>query len=294
MVEHFYLIGAPKCGTTSLAAWLSAHSEVYIPPQKEIHYFNSDMKHRFVTDRTTYESVFAGVTRDHRARGDASVWYLYSREAVPNIEEYSSGARYIVCLRNPVDMAYSLHGQQVYSLNEDVLDFADAWNLSGLRSEGGCIPANCQDPTTLIYTETCMLGEQIQRLLECVPRERVQFLMLSDLAGKPQACLDSVTDFLGLKRSQGIVTDHRNAARVHRSRTFAQGLKLAGRLRTWFGIERSFGILRGLETLIAHEKERPTLPPEVRRHVADTFRSDVDLLWRLTGLDLSRWEDFEQ
>ena len=39
---NLYIIGAPKCGTTSIANWLNCHSECFLPEVKEPHYFNSD------------------------------------------------------------------------------------------------------------------------------------------------------------------------------------------------------------------------------------------------------------
>ena len=110
---NFFILGAPKCGTTSLATWLGAHPQVYMSPDKEPHYFNADDRHPGVSSLERYEQLFAGAGAEHAAVGEASVWYLYSKVAVANIEEYCQEPRYIVCLRNPVDMAHSLHEQQV-------------------------------------------------------------------------------------------------------------------------------------------------------------------------------------
>ena len=82
---NFFILGAPKCGTTSLASWLSDHPHIFIPPIKEPHYFNTDDQHRNIRRRLDYEKLFRGVTEKHIGVGEASVWYLSSEVAVRNI-----------------------------------------------------------------------------------------------------------------------------------------------------------------------------------------------------------------
>lgn len=95
---NFFIIGAPKCGTTSLAHWLAQHPEVFMSPVKEPHYFSTDFPLTSWRDPDDYHSLFEGADTHHKAVGEASVWYLRSREAVPQIEAHYPGARYIVML----------------------------------------------------------------------------------------------------------------------------------------------------------------------------------------------------
>ena len=44
-IPDFFIVGAPKCGTTAMYQWLQAHPEVFVPV-KEIHYFGRDLDHR--------------------------------------------------------------------------------------------------------------------------------------------------------------------------------------------------------------------------------------------------------
>lgn len=110
---NFFIVGAPKCATTSIAQRLSEHPQVYMSPIKEPHYFNTDTKYNSCRSLQEYQRLFAGVTSNHLAIGEASTGYLYSKVAVENIEKYSPGARYIVCLRNPIQMAVALHEEEL-------------------------------------------------------------------------------------------------------------------------------------------------------------------------------------
>src|SRR5271168_2527435 len=164
----FFIIGAPKCGTTSLAAWLSEHPDIYMS-LKEPHFFNTD-HNRFLNTLEGYERLFVGAGERHAAVGEASVWYLSSSTAVKNILDYSPQARFIVMLRNPVDMVISLHEEQLFTGREDVADFAEAWNLQDQRRNGRRLPTMVWEPKYVQYGDLCSLGAQVARLLEAVPR----------------------------------------------------------------------------------------------------------------------------
>jgi hypothetical protein len=108
---NFFIIGASKCGTTSLCRWLSEHPNVFICPEKEPHFFNTDDVQRGTSTLGKYEALFAGVKKEHTAIGEASVWYLSSSAAVPNILAYQPDTKFIVMVRSPLQMAPALHAQ---------------------------------------------------------------------------------------------------------------------------------------------------------------------------------------
>src|SRR5690349_11404630 len=81
---NFFILGAPKCGTTSMAKWLSDQPEIFISKHKEPHYYNTDGK-RVVLEYRHYLSLFENATGFHKIIGEASTGYLYSKQAVPNI-----------------------------------------------------------------------------------------------------------------------------------------------------------------------------------------------------------------
>src|SRR3954454_20333199 len=39
VLPNYLIVGAPKCGTSSLARWLEQHPDVYMVPEKELHFF---------------------------------------------------------------------------------------------------------------------------------------------------------------------------------------------------------------------------------------------------------------
>ncbi len=132
---NFFIIGAPKAGTTALSEYLRGHPQVFFSEPKEPHFFNDDFSARHTYDMDTYLSYFKDADEEYKAIGEGSVFYLSSKNAVPNILKKNPNAKFIVMLRNPVSMAQSWHAQAIHSFGETVLDFDKAWHLQDKRKE---------------------------------------------------------------------------------------------------------------------------------------------------------------
>ncbi|MEM7187506.1 MAG: sulfotransferase, partial [Bacteroidota bacterium] len=242
---NFFIIGAPKCGTTSMAQWLSEHPNIFMSKVKEPHYFNKDHRHRVVTDRTHYLSLFKDAGPEHHVIGEASVWYLYSEEAVDHILDASTDSpiRFVVMLRNPVKMAYSLHEQQVFNMNEPETNFLEAWKLQDERKQNKNLGITTRDPQLLVYGEVCKLGAQLQRLYEKVPKEQVKVVLLDDIKENALGVYRDVLSFLEVPYDERISFEAENTAKVRRSPVLAQTTKLLGKTKQKLGITKGFGLL---------------------------------------------------
>lgn len=80
-------------------------------PTKEPRFYSTDFPVSTPLSKNAYLDLFAPATSKHKAIGEASVWYLLSEYAVPSIHDEDLNTKYIVMLRNPVEMASSLHWQ---------------------------------------------------------------------------------------------------------------------------------------------------------------------------------------
>jgi hypothetical protein len=285
---NFFILGAPKCGTTSLAAWLAEHPNIYLSPIKEPHFFNTDHQ-RSLTSLKGYERLFANAGEQHRAVGEASVWYLYSSVAVKNILNYNPEARFMVMLRNPVEMAPSLHEEQVFTGRENVTDFVEAWDLQDVRRRGHHLPVMVGDPKFVQYGELCSLGAQLARLLETVPLGRVKLLLLEDVAGNPSAAYRSVLDFLGVDDDQRCEFLTHNQAKTRRWNKLVSLAWAISSTRRLLGIEHGFGLWKRIDAMNRIERPRRPISQEMKRTLRDYFASDIGLLQSLIGRDLSHW-----
>jgi len=258
-------------------------------PRKEPHFFNVNSlpATRTLAD---YEALFAGVNAAHHAIGEASTHYLFAPEAVPGILEYQPDAKFIVCLRNPLEMAPSLHGECVAQGWDDEADFARAWALQAARQRGESLPKTVRDdPDRVQYGAYCRLGEQLARVYDQVPRARVLPLLLEDLRQDPQHHYRKTLAFLGLPddgRSDFPVV---NAARPTRWPLLSRLMRRSSQLRSALGIHGDWGIVAALRRLNSHDAPRPPVSAEMQQTLRTFFADDVERLGTLLNRDLTHW-----
>jgi len=195
---NLFIIGAPKCGTTSMAKYLGDHPDVFFSDPKELHYFCTDFskEHKNKTSKKGYLKAFKG-EENYKVLGEGSVDYLYSKEAIPKILEFNPDSKFIVMTRDPVEMFHSLHFQLLKTLDEDIQDPERAWRARKRRKEGELTPSTCIRPSLLLYGEVCKLGKQIERLLKTLPDEdKVKIIKLEELAESPKEVYENTLNFL--------------------------------------------------------------------------------------------------
>ena len=101
--------------------YLARHPAVFMAP-KEIHYFGSDLKVKRRNTEAEYLQFFKEAGTE-KIIGEASVWYLFSKNAAKEINDFSPGSKILIMLRNPVHLLYSIHSQHLYDGNEVETDF---------------------------------------------------------------------------------------------------------------------------------------------------------------------------
>ncbi len=285
---NLFLIGAPKCGTTSLAAWLALDPNIWFSPIKEPHWYSDDIGYSGgVGSAEAYLELFAA-GRDRRWRAEGSVWYLMSRTAVPRILADVPDARFIVMVRNPLEMAPSLHAQNLYAGTEPIRSFAEAWRVQAERRQGRSLPVLCQEPQMLQYGEACKSGAHLERLFLRVPRSRVHVIVFDDLRSNEGATLRAVQKFLELPWNPAAFP-HSNPAKQPRSILLRRAIRTLGQVKGALGISASLGVLRRLAISNTVAGRKGDLADELRREMADYFAADVALLGSLLGRDLRHW-----
>lgn len=197
-----FLVGAPKCGTTALAATLAGIPKIAFSSPKEPHFFTTDLPEKVQkpTDVEGYhQRYFPAVKPPGTLWCDGSIWSMYSEVALPAIRAYNPRAKIIAVLRDPARAAFSLHQQQIFQRNEDILDFPAAWAMSERRFARLDAPATISvDPRELAYRQVFDFHAQLCRIFECFPVEQVLILQHRDLLENGEDTLRRVCAFLGV------------------------------------------------------------------------------------------------
>jgi len=291
-IPSFFIIGAPKCGTTALSLYLSEHPDVLFSNPKEPRYFHTDFgeRHRATLSQEEYDACFVwNGDIPPKTIGEGTVWYLYSRDAVPKILTLNPKAKFIVMARNPIDLAYSLHSQFLYGGYENIEDFSEAWHAQDKRRRGENLPPLCADRKLLLYGDVAALGTQIERLLARARRDRVHLVLFDDFARDVRAVYNDVLAFLQLDPDDRTAFPQINVNKVVTWRRTARALHFLSAIKQRLRVRRSFGVWCSLAPYLTRPEPRVPMDPDLRAELQAHFRPEIEKLSRLFDRDLSEW-----
>jgi len=292
--QQFFIVGAPKCGTTSLYRWLRTRKKVFMSNPKELYYFDKDFEtdKGYINEYDQYMKCFDDVKAHHRAVGEATTTYLHSKKAIPGIEERYETPKYIVMLRHPADMAYSLHNHLIYKGEEHITDFEEAWNKSTERRQGEYVKWYCSEPKLLDYKNACRLGEQLERMLSIVPRSRAKLIFLEQLKVDPKREFDNVMTFLSIRDYRYPGFKPQNKAKEKKSRLLQRvtnNLRYTARIVREYTGPLGTSIIKNMKKINTQKKNNKKIEKALRRKVTRFFEDDIRKLSRLTDRNLNHW-----
>jgi hypothetical protein len=297
---NFFIVGSPKCGTTSLSAYLRVHPNIFMSIPKEPSYFANDFPGiQFVQNRNDYLRLFSKTGDQHLAIGEASPAYIFSRNAIENIRAFNRQSKIIIMLRKPVDMLLSYHAQLVYSLFENVMDFEKAWHLQKERARGLWIPRTCREPKFLQYRHVASFGRHMQRILDLFSRDQIHVVFFEEFIRDTKDSYRGILNFLGVpddERTQfPVVNERKSFVSSKINRALHLPPKLLYRILNLFnGTPIGHGLLKCHEAIKqANSKplEKISTSQHLRLQINSELQTDIELLSRLLDKNLSHWVD---
>lgn len=291
-VPSFFIVGAPKCGTSSMEIYLGEHPEIFMSPRTEMNFFGRDLSiRRRVETLAEYLSYFEEAGQE-QCIGEKSATYLMSKTAAAEIHAFNPRAKIITMLRNPVDAMYSLHGQLLHGANETIVDFEEALDAQSARRRGRRIPPEVQNPSLLLYEEVFAYPEQLHRFHSVFGRDRVHTILLDDVRKDPGEIYRRLLAFLDVSQ------DHRpEFVQYNRAKSYIPNLgarrfmkahpevsKLIHRILPGRAIEL------GRRSLAFFQRQRSgELSPDLRSRLQARFSDQIGELEGLIDRDLSHW-----
>jgi hypothetical protein len=212
MLPGFLIVGAQRCGTTSMARILSQHPAVAnAAMHREVHYFDN------AYDRSLawYRSHFPLAVRARRAAAalnvapvafESSPYYMFHPLAAQRIVRDLPGVKLLVLVRDPVERTYSAHAHEVaHGFETEPFERAMELEERRLKGEAERILAepayNSHSHQHHSYRARGRYAEQLERLAELFGPERIHVVDSGDFFARPATSYGRVLDFLGLPRA---------------------------------------------------------------------------------------------
>jgi hypothetical protein len=265
------IIGVLRSGTTSLARYLGAHPDAFVPPEKELHFFDSN----FDRGDRWYRSFFADAG-DASAVGEATPNYFFSSLALQRMASVIPDARLIAILRQPVDRAYS-HYWMNRERGRERRSFVQAIDEepSVVRSalSKGDIPKR-------VYLERSRYADRLATISEIYPRDSLLVVLTDDLVADPEHTFARACGHLGIdpsERPDRLGEPLNQYVRIRSTRVRDAGRKI------------THPIGRVIRRLNVRKRPYPPLDPELRRRLTRQMEDEIVAVERWLDRDLDVW-----
>lgn len=299
----FFILGAPRCGTTALSTYLTEHPRIGFSKPKETQFFCTDLPGiRFHTqDPQEYLKLCFGhcVGKDYYAVGEGSVWNLYSKQAVPNILRFNPKARFVIMVRNPIDLCVALYEKRREMLQEDQTDFEQAWRLEEKRRRGRSIPAFFRKEIGVPgYFDVASLGEQVERAFSLIPPQQRLLIVFDDFLADVAAVYAQVLAFLGVAHDGRKEFPRINEGqKIRHPRLWAltwgtllRAQPLVDPLKRMLNVSTLDIYPRLSRLFLRGRPERPAISHALRTEMRACFDEDIKRLSAVIGRDLTGWK----
>ena len=263
-LPDFIIVGAMKCGTSTLAAQLAAQPGLFMTTPKEPNYFSDDDV--FAKGPEWYRSLFDAAAPGD-IKGEASTHYTKlprHPDALPRMRKMLDAPKIIYLIRNPLDRAIS-HYIHEWTMGVMSKDIQKAFATHEELAAYGCY------------------ADQIAPYVDAYGTENVLVLSLEAMKSAPQQVLERSCEFIGYQGSPAWVEEQ---AQVNVSSERIRKFPLHGLV---FDNPVAAALRRTLVPQSLRDRlkkkfqmqKRPELPPAVRDDLSQVFAHDFERLCTL-------------
>jgi hypothetical protein len=283
----FIGVGVQKSATTWIFNNLLDHPEICGPEMKETGFFMNKYSSPFVAGKRKitdfaekrniedYEKLYSHC--ENKIKGEFTPCYLYYEETLPLIKKYNPDVKIILCIRNPIDRAFSHYLNEFYRLNLKVT-FSEATKIDDEILKKG------------------LYSKQIQRLFSLFNKNQIFICFYDDIFKDPVLFIQKIYSFLGVnsKYNPVLVNSFLNI-RKDGLKSWARFLhmKITPILRKvgLGGFIKKSPRLRNLFNKIAKKKDpKKNLSNEERSWLLNYYKEDLEKLSSILDKDFSNWK----
>ena len=285
---NFFIVGAPKAGTTSLYEYLNNVSGIYMSPVKEPHFFDAksipeewiDMTP--IRDKQKYLKLFSNA-KDEKIIGEASPSYLADPEAVNLIHQVSPNAHILISLRDPIERAFSHYLMYVRDSN---------WSHSFHEQIEKELRNDLDPKGQNIRLRLGMYHDDVKKFFDVFGSHQIKVVIFEEWIKDSQNSIQDIIQFLGIdQKLEKFVEEKHNLY-------FADKNLLARKIRTSKILSK---ITKNIMSEDVRKKIRnkyfvidgnkPKIDVGDRKFLIKYYQNDVRKLEKLLGKKLP-WKNF--
>ncbi len=281
-LPNFFVVGSPKCGTTSVYHYLSKHQDIFLPSKKELNFFSSEEIIRqnlyydsfMVDDFNHYKDLYKN-SHNFCAKGDFSVSYLFYKDVPKKIKDCVPDAKIIIFLRNPLDRSYSHY----------LMDF----RLGYINNSIEQIIKNPKKFNTYYQQiiELSMYFNQVKRYKDLFG-DNVKIILFEQLKNDTASTINSILDFINVDKNVDLITDIKHNSFKMPKNNLVKKIYNNKKIRTFFS-KLTPKIFKKAIFSIFFTYDKPKLTVSTKNYLSNLFHDDIKSLEKLINEDLSDW-----
>ena len=278
---NFFLVGAPKCGTSALASYLGRHPDIFMSnPKEPLYYMAPESGLSKFQNEKHYLNIFEN-KGSCKIVGESSVWYLYSDHAREQIKIKYPTAKIIVMTRDRISFIESLHSQLVFGgIERGQLE--KSWKENRSRHmDDKYLSIECHENWRLMYSELSNFKKFIKLWKQDFEEGNVLVINQELLAFNPSDTYSLVLNFLGVTPVENIDFNKVNANKAVKNKLVHRVMLRLGRtnslvnfatfVKSKLGIT-SFGAYQFIRNLNHTHAQREPMPLNLRAEMTEYYR----------------------
>tara|TARA_S200000501_G_scaffold378801_1_gene443808 strand:- start:17220 stop:18182 length:963 start_codon:yes stop_codon:yes gene_type:complete len=313
-IPNLFLVGAPKSGTTAIYEFLNSHPDIFMSPIKEPHFFSKDIKpenftpsyrlrHKFNLKKYLNSKDFNPMHiaylsnesledylklfenhRDQKLLGEASTGYLYSECAAKEIHKFNPNAKIIMCLRNPIDRAFS-HWKMDYRAGRS----KSSTFVSDVNADYSMNDHNWGGKSQTLV-QIGKYANQVERYFQLFDHRNIKCLIYEDLKTNPKSTMDDLFNFLNVNNDIDIDFNKKHNPSITPKSSIVKFL--FNYFRSNFHLrDRIPGPLKILiKKLFFTQNDKDMILKSDYEQLSHYFKDDILSLESLLNVDLSKWK----
>lgn len=298
-LPDFMIIGAFKGGNKSLWYYLKEHPEIFMCPIDETRYFSyygkqinykgpgdTKFNNKSITIFDEYKRLFNGV-KNEKVIGESSSIYFYKRETAERIKSIIPEMKFIICLKNPVERAFSNFIQKRRNGEEFIKSFENALLQENKRKINNYSPA-------WYYLEKGFYYDCLKNYLEIFNKDQIKVYLFEDIVDNPQNVINNIFGFLEV--SKNFMPDTKvniDETFLPKSTHFHSILKhrwvISKNTKNFLPSSLNQKLTLLLKKFWENNKINPQLSVETKTNLLKIYREDILKTQKLINMDLSSW-----